>query len=339
MALNLSAITGALAQVYRPKTIRTFNAHSVLLRMLEKRRGSGKNCAWTWEGDGAIGENYTDGQDVSNLGNDSKNAAVLSWGMYRSSFSITDLALSVAASSHSPQDLVQLVAREFENASRKLASSINDEGYDGLGTGTLICGLDVALDDANTYAGVNRSTGGLEGFRASVFDEGSPTPISIEMVREDLSAVYDACGEQPGLAFLKTDLWNAMANKFQNVRRFNQDVISVGGRQITLDASVGAIEVDGCVFVKDKDATANTIYYINPSYVRFEYLPFGPMDQMMAQSKSIGLDDGFGAIPLGMMVKPLAAAGAAEKVTCEVQLQLVVEKPSACGRRVNVSAE
>lgn len=334
--LNYSALSGALSQVYRPRTVRTFNARSMLLRFLEKRRGSGKNCAWTWEGTGAIGENYSDGADVANTGSDSKNAATLSWGMYRSNFHITDFAAAVAASSNSPQDLLMLAGREYENATRKVASVLNVDGYSGAGTGTLIGGLDSALSDANTYAGVDRTQAANAGFRSLVVDPGAPTAPTFALIRSDLAAIYDACGEVPPLAFGSTAVWNKIASLFTEFRRYVQEV-NVAGRTVALDASVGAIEIDGCVFIKDKDATANSIYYINPSYVHWEYLPFAGQSAMMVNTAEIQVDDGFGSMPLGMMVKPLSTAGAAQKMTCQVQLQLVVEKPNACGRRVNVS--
>ena len=335
--LNYSVLSGALSQVYRPRTVRTFNGRSMLLRFLPKQRGAGKNCAWTWEGTGAIGENYSDGADVSTTGSDTKNAATLSWGMYRSSFHITDFAASVAASSNSPQDLIMAVGREFENATRKVASVINVAGYSGAGTGTLIGGLDVALDDSNTYAGVDRSQADNAGFRSYLIDPGAPTAPTFALIRTDLAAIYDNCGEVPPLAFCSTAVWNKIASLFTEFRRYVQEV-NVGGRSVSLDASVGAIEIDGCVFIKDKDATASTIYYVNPNYVHWEYLPFAGMAGMMVQTAEKPVDDGYGPMPLGMMCKPLSTAGASQKMTCQVQLQLVVEKPNACGRRVNVDA-
>lgn len=335
--LNYSALSGALSQVYRPRTVRTFNGRSNLLRFLPKMRGMGKNCAWTWEGTGAIGENYSDGADVANTGSDSKNAATLSWGMYRSNFHITDFAQSVAASSNSPQDLLMLVGREFENSTRKLASVINIDGYSGAGTGTLIGGLDVALDDANTYAGVDRSQAANAGFRAYKVDPGVATAPTFALIRTDLQQIYDNSGEVPPLAFCSTAVWNKLASLFTEFRRYNQDVMNVAGRTVSLDASVGAMEIDGCMFIKDKDATANTIYYINPNYVHWEYLPFASMAPMMVQTVEQAVDDGYGQMPLGMMCKPLSTAGASQKMTCQIQLQLVVEKPEACGRRLNVS--
>lgn len=335
VVVNYIALASALAQVFRPTTVRTFNGRSNLLRFLEKRKGSGKNVAWTWEGTGALGENYTDGQDVSNYGSDSRNAATLAWGMYRSNFEITDFAASISSSSQSPDDLIPLAAREFENANRKLASTLNVDGYAGAGTGTLIDGLADAVKDDNTYAGVDRTQAANAGFRSLVVDGLSQAP-TIADLRSDISSIYDIGGEIPNIAFCPTAVWNKIASLFQEFRRYNQDVM-VAGKPVTLDGSVSALEIDGCIFVKDKDATANTIYYLNTDHVHWEYLPFAGMEALMARMKEMGMSDGYGAIPLGMLVKALAESGAAQKMTCQVQLQLVLEKPNACGKRINVA--
>jgi hypothetical protein len=334
---TLVAITAALAQNYRDPIIRTLNARSTILKTLKVVKGEGKNCAWVWEGSGAIGENYSEGADVSNTGSDSLNPAVLSWAMYRSNFKITDLSLSTSRSSASPVGYQMQIGRHFENAARKLATTLNDEFYNGLGTGTLIAGLDVALDDGNTYAAVNRATGGNEPFRATVIDPGAPTAPTLALIRKDLSDIYDACGEVPDIAYCNSAAWNKLASLFTEVRRYNQDSVTTAKGKVTLDASVGAIELDGCTFVKDKDATAGSIYYVNSNYVEVEYLPFVDEDVLKEVMRTdMNLSDGYGPMPLGMTCIQLARAGAARKWTSMVQLQLAVRKPNACGIRLNL---
>ena len=337
--MNYAALAPALAAIYRDTTVKTFNARSVLLRVIPKTRMLGKNSTWTWEGTGAIGENYTDGQDVANYGSDDKNVAVLTTGMYRSNFQITDYAASGAANSQSPSDLTDIAANEFINASRKVASTINGAGYAGAGTGTTIAGLSVAVADANTYAGVDRTQAANAGFRSSVFDPGVPTALSIDQIRGDISSIYDSCGETPQLGLMPTNIWNKLASKFSEFRRLNQDV-TVGSRIVRMDASVGMLEIDGCIFIKDKDCTASAIYYLNPDYVRWEYLPFPISElqmEMLARTREMQIDDGYGAMPLGMLCKALGETGAAQKMTMQIQLQLVVSKPNSCGKRLNVS--
>lgn len=329
---DLSTITGALSQAFRDRVVRTFNATSTLLKVLPIERGAGKNCAWDVEGTGAIGENFSDGADVSNYGTDVPHAATLSWGLYRSNFKITNLARSAARSSQSPRDLMMPMGRSLVNSSRKLASSINDELFNGLGTGTLIAGLDVALDDSNTYAGLSRSTEAY--VRAKVFEPGVTTAPTFQLLRKDLFDIKDICGEMPDLAFVDSAGFLKIAALFDSSRRWDLDLtINTARGSVVLDASVGKVQIEGCTYIQDKDATSASLYYLNSNYVHVEYLPSADEEQLPEDMIRMGMEDGYGPLPLGMNVYPLARTGAARKVTAEVQVQLVVAKPTACGIR------
>lgn len=333
---DLATVLTSLSQNFRPTVVRTFNAASVLLRTLPIERGAGKNVAWDIEGTGAIGENFSDGADVSNYGIDTPNPATLSWGLYRSNFKLTNLARSASASSLSPQGLLRPMARELVNSARKLASTLNVNFYSGAGTGTTIAGLAAAIDDANTYAGIDRSTNAYA--RAKVIDPGVATSPTLALLRSDLYAIKDICGEMPDLGFLSSSAFLTIASQFDNVRRYEQDVlINTARGQVTLDASVGKIMIEGCTFIADKDATAGSVYYLNSNYVHAEYLPPAEESELPEEMVQMGLEDGYGPMPLGMNVYPLARTGAARKITAEVQVQLVVTRPNSCGVRRNVA--
>jgi hypothetical protein len=331
---DLATITGALSQNMKDVVTRTVNTTSPTLRMFRMEQGEGKNCAWDVEGGGAIGENFTDGADVTNTGSDVPQIAKLDWGLYRSNFKITNLAAAAARSSRSPQGLVRPLARNMQNSARKLASTINGVAYSGAGTGTTIFGLAAGIRDDNTYAGIDRTQAANAGFRGKVIDPGALTDPTIALVRQDLGQIYDICGEKVDVALCNTAIWNKLAAQFTEVRRYNQDVF-LGGRQVTLDASVDAIVIDGCMFVKDKDATANAILYLNSAYVSWEYLP--PAIEILPDGAAMmQLEDTQGSLGMQVAVYPIARTGAAGKFTMEVQLQLKIEKPNACGKRVNV---
>lgn len=333
---DLSTVTAALAQNLRDIVVRTFNSTSPTLRLFPIVQGEGKNCAWDVEGTGAIGENFTDGADVANYGIDTPKMATLSWGLYRSSFKITNLAASAAKSSRSPSGLMRPLARNMVNGARKLAKSINDVAYSGAGTGTTVAGLAIAVKDDNTYAAIDRSSETY--FRAKVIDPGALTDITVALIRSDLGQIQDACGEKPDLALCSTAVWNKVAALFTDRERFARDVATfAGGRQVTMDATIDAIVVDGCMFVKDPSCTANVIYYLNTAYVRWETLPHDT-EVLPAGAVLMSLEDTQGALGLQVAVYPLSRTGAAGKFTMEAQFQLVLEKPNACGKRLNVNA-
>lgn len=332
---TLALIT--LAQQFRGDVIRQINRQTGLLKLLPFVKGEGKNCAWVTEADGMIAENYADGADAANFGSDAQASATLSWGLYRANFRVTGLALAGSATSMTPAGNVALWARNMVNAAGKLASTINAGLFTGAGTGTLLTGLDVAVaQTTNTYAGINRSTGGNEYFRPTVVDPGSLQAPTFASIRDEIRQIYEACGENPDIAVVSPAVFNKVGSLFDPTRRQIQDVITTSRGKISLDAGFGALEVDGCMFVKDKDCQANRIYYLNTNHVRVEYLPSANPSQDMGV-RAMQTDDGFGLTPLGMTVEPLAKLGDSSRAECKTYLQLVVDRPNTCGARLNVA--
>jgi hypothetical protein len=335
---TLSAVLTSLAQNFRPRVVRTMNRRSQTMKTLPVVAGEGKNIAVDIEFDGMIVENFNDGDDAVNFGSDAVAPATLPWGLYRANFRVTDLARATARTSRSPQGLLALWGRNLVNASAKLSSNLNAEAYAGPGTGTRMTGFGVAVHDTNTYMGIDRSQAANAGFRGNVIDPGAPTKPTLDLIRGDINTtIYDKSGETPDLAFCPSAVFNKLGSLFTELRRYNQSVeMTTAKGRVTLDASVGAIEFEGCTFIKDKDATANQIVYVNSNYVRFEYLPQQDEEEVMSQGNMQPLDDGYGPIPLGARFKKLATLGSSEKATMQVFINLVVEKPIACGIRKNV---
>lgn len=326
---TLSLIT--LAQEYRGDIVRQINRRTTLLKLLPIVAGGGKNIAWTPEADGAIGENYTDGQDAANFGSDEQGSAVLNWGLYRSPFHVTKLAMDAAGSSSTPLGNRALWARNLANASAKLADTLEGVLFDGAGTGTTIAGLDVAIgDDTNTYATIVRGTDTW--WQPTVVDPGVSTAPTIALIRKDLGTIGDACGETPDLAVCSTAVFNTVAGLFDANRRWN--IVNTARGSIQLDAGYEGIEVDGCMFVKAHQATANQIYYINSNYVEIQFLPDATYPPEVYQM--VNANDGYGSVPLGFHYEMLAKTGPASKAEVLAQMQLVVKKPNACGVRKNV---
>lgn len=328
---TLSLIT--LAQEYRGDIVRQINRRVTLLKLLRIVRGEGKNVAWVAEGDGQIAENYSEGADASNFGSDEQNPATLSWGLYRAPFHVTKLALDTALSSRTPAGNRALLGRNMANSAAKLADLIEDDLFNGAGTGTLIAGLDVAIgDDTNTYAGIDRSADTY--WQPYVVDPGTSTAVSLNQIRTDIGAIGDECGEAPDIAVCSTGVFNAVASLFDANRRYN--VVNTSRGSIKLDAGFEGIEVDGCMFVKAHKATANRIYYLNTDSVEVQVLPdarvpFEIMDAVTA-------DDGYGGVPLDMMFEPLAKNGPATRGEVLTTAQLKVERPNTCGVRKNVAS-
>lgn len=332
----LSSITAGLATVFRPNVVRTFNGRSTLLRLLRKVPGNGQTINWDLESTAANAESFTDGTDVSTYAGDDTNKATLGWPGTRANFRITDQALDLARMTGNPADLANLFGTKFLGSVIKLASTFNGLLYTGTGGSGQPVGLATFIDDSNTVAGIDRSS--TTYFDSYVIDPGSLTAPTLVQLRTDLGAIYDNSGMSPDIAVCPTAVWNKLASLFTDMRRYTQDVMTNGG-PVRLDASVDALVIDGCTVLKDKDATANRIYYLNTEAVEIQYIPqdIAGNTPLADVAMAADADDGFGAIPLGMKVYKLAKSGPSQKFSAQIHAALVVTNPKACGVRKNVS--
>lgn len=326
-----------LAQTFRGDVVEQINRQVAALKFIRITAGEGKNVAWAPEGDGALAENYTEGADAANFGGDVQNSAILGWGLYRSNFHVSNLALDAAASSVDPVGNKALWARNLRNNGAKLASLVNQKLFSGPGTGTEMCGLAEAIGkDDNTYATIDRTNVNYAYWKPTIIDPGVPTAPTFALIRDDLRKVYEACGENPDIALCAPAVFNTIGNLFDATRRFVDTVNSARG-SIRLSFGFQALEVDGCVFVRDKDCTAATIYYLNTAAMEVQYLPSAEQSALLREmNMQVNADDGFGEVPLGFKYEMLAKTGPSEKAEILTQIQLKVERPNKFATRKNV---
>lgn len=325
-----------MAQEYRGDLVRQINRRATALRVLPIKRGSGPACSIALEADGLNAENYSEGADVTSYGSDAQGSGTHPWAMYRSTFRLTGLAGAVAASGSTPMGNRRLWARNMVNSSAKLASIINVGLHTGAGTGTLIQGFGNAIGDAtNTYYTIDRSDAGNAYFRPYVADPGVPTAPTLKQIKDDLGLIYDASGEVPEIALVPTAVFNKIEALFEPNIRYVKEIVTARGPMV-LESGYEGINIGGCNFLRDKDAAAGTIEYINSNYVEIEYLPpdIPGLEALMA---SVPADDGYGALPLGFVYEMLAKTGDSTKAMVKSYLQLKVSRPNACGMRKNVA--
>jgi hypothetical protein len=328
-----------LAQQYGGDIVRQINRTSTALRVLPIVVGEGKNVAWVAEGDGQLAEPYADGADATNFGADAQLSATLNWALYRSPIRVTGLARAASRTSQTPQGNIQLWARNLVNSSAKLASQINAHVYSGNGAATPkeVTGLNSAIgDDSNTYAGLAR--GSYDYWKPTVVDPGSLTALSFSQIRDDLKEIYIDSGENPDIALCHPAVFNEAVKLFDSNRRYCQpvDKVRTARGEVKLDAGYMGVEVDGCVFLKDKDATANRIYYINTNHLELQVLPQADQPEIMPGTM-LSANDGFGAIPLLFQYEMLATLGDSRRAQIKAYVELACKKPRCCGVRKNVA--
>lgn len=328
---TLSLLT--LAQNFRGDVVRQINRRTSTLRMLRIVPGEGKNIAWAPEFDGAIAETYSEGADAANFGGDAQASATLTWALYRSAFHVSNLAMDGAATSQTPEGNRQLWARQLVNACSKLASQINADLYAGDGTSNKMVGLESAILDTGTYATIDRGVqANWQSYVAS-----TAAAVSMSLIRDDIRQIYEKCGEVPDMAGCSPSVFNKVGALFDNTRR-QFDSVRGGAGPVKLEFGFQAIECDGTVFFRDKDATANAIHYLNSDYVEVQYLPSASQQRLLdAIGETVTPDDGFGPVPLGMKFEMLAKTGASEKAQVTWTGNLVVTRPDSCGKRINIT--
>jgi hypothetical protein len=304
------------------------------LRTIPINVGGGPNCSWVVEKDGQNAQEYAETDDVTDFGSDGQEEAMLSWTQQRAAVRVTGLAMATSRNSETGNQV--LVARNIINSASKLASLMNGRIFSGNGAASpkQITGLDTAIgDDSNTYANLSRVTHSF--WRPTIIDPGALTPISWALIRDDQTKIEDACGERPDMAYVPPGVFNSIVSTFDASRRFVESLETPRGK-INF-ASGQAVEVEGTVFIKDKDATANRIYYCNSEYFWLEVLPASDEAVPVLEPGTIlRANDGFGELPLMFTYEKLAKTGDSSKFFAKCYAQLKVEKPNAFGVRKNV---
>lgn len=354
MALTTLSLL-VLAQQYAQDLVRQANRRAVTLSVLRKTFGAGKNVPIPVEFDGQVAAAYGDGEDVpaGTFAQDAQAAAVLQWGLYESGASITNLAVDAAAStSAGPAGNEDAWGRQLFNAATKLCSVVNIDLYQGTGTSAggkpNIVGFGEMLGSvSNTYATLDRSNEANALWRPNVFDPGSATELTIQMIRQDLAAQLVAGGVEPDVAFCTPAVFNTAAALTDPLRRFETDTINTVAGEVKLAYKVSAFMVDNTTFIKDKDAkystdsaTVGSITYVNSDLVDLQLLMPALNRQVYQQLVAKGLiqaNDGMQALQMALFYELLAKTGSANKGRVALTAQLRCLKPNAMGIRSNIA--
>lgn len=346
MSAQSIALT-VLAQNYGGDIVRQINRTTSTLRLIPITVGEGKNVAWVAEEAGATAQPMAEGAGGTSTSSDVQAAATLNWAYYDQTFEVTGPAQAASRTSRTPEGNLNLIGRQLTNSLAVLASKINGHLYSGNGAASPkeVTGFDAAIGDTtNTYATLDRTSKTY--WQPYVINPATATGLSLGQIREDLKEIFVKSGEHPDIAVCHPSVYNEVGNLFDSQRRLIQtvDKVMTARGTITLSGGYTGIEVDGCVFVKDKDATLESgnasgrIYYMNTNYVELQVqvqpefaaaMPgFNVEPEMMLQA-----NDGFGEVPLLAAVVKLAKIGDASRFMSKAYVELRVKKPRSCGVR------
>lgn len=271
---SFSTTSGALEQRVRAKLTRQPNRASVLLNLLQKTRGSGKNVAFDVTVGTDVGTYYDDGEDVSTYNNDTELMATLPWSHVGDAFALTGTAEDVAAGE--PTELANLFMKKLTDCIHRVAAKANLELISGLGTASPqkvhgICNTTGPLGATGQYANIDR--GSYSQWAASVTAVSGALTMSV--IEQKLEDIYIASGTQPDLIVTTPALWRRYAELVAPEKRYLQEV-TIRGEVIKLDGGWSALEVNGIPMFKEKDMVTGEMAFINSQHMGVEFLPAAP---------------------------------------------------------------
>jgi hypothetical protein len=333
VANDLAAVSSVLTKVFAPLTVRTANRRSLMLRLLQFRKGSGTSVQWAQEFTGA-GTNagaIADGSDAVTESNDARVPATLNWAVYSDTVKQSGLAVSAAATTMSPEDLRDLMGRDVENSANALASKVNKDFYTQASSaaGKLpVTAIDSAIAATGTYAGIDRGT--YTGHAANVsLNSGTKRALTLSLMRSIRRQIFVAGGETDLIVCdpVTFDYYGALMDP----QRHYVDQIRTAKGPITLDPGWRALEFEGIPVLRDKDAPAGTMYMYDTKYIYWQYLPDAtvPGFPKLADMIAKGDDKEPGSLPIALLA--LARTGDATKIMIKSYFQLVVERSNAQG--------
>lgn len=341
LATNLSS---ALSQVYAPRLIRNFNRLSVLASVIPKEAGRGKNVAWDTMMSAASAASFTDGADVSTYDVDTPVPATLSWGLYRSSFSISGLAQAAAASSSgTAEELMALIDTSATNSAMKLISTINADLFSG---SSAIVGLASALAATGTYASIAKGT--YSEWAGNVLANGGTSrALTKDLIDQLEASIYTASGQSPNIIVASPGVVRKFEGLFDS---FNRNIVGPGeisainrgnfSGSAVLPSNVGftGLHYKGIPVYRDRNCQSGYLYMLNTDFLKLKFLPQpGVNTAAIAQSKELQGAPDTNMAGLAARLEAMAKTGDADKFTMKIYLQLACLRPNAHGMLQDIS--
>lgn len=342
----LTNIANALSQTFAPKLARQFNRMSVLAAALPTEASSnGKNVGWDVELSGATAGSYAEGDDVASgeLNVDVAVPAMLSWGHYRAAFQISDTQFDAAARSiGSADELVALFEERIMSTGMKLASVINSDlwsgdGTDGSSNPNIVGVQGGALETSGFYANIDRSS--YAEWKGNVKANGGiARALTVDLMDQMDADIFTASGVRPNLIVCDPATFRKYKGLFESVRR-----VEGVGPISRYDTSTSELFYQGIPILRDKDAPAGTMTFLNTNLCSKVYLPSSAQSlQDVWKAREVEGVGGNGqgeenATGLPFVIVPLARSGDSSKFMIKCVLNLKVSRPNSMGYIKDIS--
>jgi len=237
---------------------------------------------------------YAEGADMADGDYDAHASlqASLAWAQYRKGAKVSGLAESISRLNSSRAVGGSKLDGEVRDAVDALAVDVSADGYGGNVSASPVelAGLASAVASSGAYAGIDPAT--YTDWK-SVANSLASASLSFANLRTYLfTPFYDSCGMSPVFCTCDSATFDKIGALFGDQRRYLDTIQTVDGRTFDLKLRGGfrALEVDGVPFVRDRHATANTIYAFGPECAQYRQVPaYVPSDyaQVVAAVKAL----------------------------------------------------
>jgi hypothetical protein len=337
-SVDYAAISGVLNKRFEPQLQSHINRSVPLLRLLAVKRSPSQVIQWvnTFSQVSPTTGAMADGADWAGYNSDLKVNGTLDFTTYHDAFKLTGRAIAGAAAAGNPEQVANLFAEELMEGLQRLCAYIGDDIYSGTGASNRMLGITGTaggLRAAGTYAGVNRATY-TEFAGNELANGGVNRSLTLALMRSARKAAFDACGFKFDLAISNSAIHDVYAEILGDRRRFVEET-TMRGRKVRLDGGFDALDFDGIPFIKDVNAPANSILFLNSQYIDVWYLPQGPMPPGSGAAGERNLEAteeeqlGGGSVNLPARIQPSAVTGDAFPFGLVCYPQVRVKRPGA----------
>lgn len=246
---------------------------SFLFDRLRKVKASGKKTQWQPKttGNSSPTGAFTIGGTMPTAGAAETIDAELGWGNYTGSFKIADRQLKELATAGDQFKIRDFMRFQLDDIIEGLVDKIAIDIISGStvsDTAGTVIGLTSAIDDANTYAGINR--GSVSEWQSYVSDLSS-APVTDVALAALLDTFKNTHKGRATVAFMDFNQWNAVADLAQAVKEAKND--TTGSNGISVFGGVTNLYYRGIPCVQVPGYTSGRIDFVDESGLEIRYLP------------------------------------------------------------------
>lgn len=360
MAINYAAVTQVANRIFQEPLQDYINRANPVLTALQKKAVSSdriyiKGQLSSDHGAGPI----ADGADVTFAGTEGTTYTnpTLDWTTYIGKFAVNKRAMEQMQGQEG--ELGNLLQTEIMNAAKDLADELAADIFAGSVVSGLV-GLQTMVDDANSYAGVDRSVAGNANFRAVSLDVGTggpPVDTTTELstnILYQLDELFFASNgyglsERPGLFTGVTD--RLIFTKYKRLME-NIDLSALSNAHFVNQANssgqlgIGNTGFMGVPFIRDRNvvaaagdlANSGRLYFLDMNKIHLAILEPNAKLSLIQQQK------GYMAAPdvqgIRASIEFLGNSGEQVRGYVKVYCQLATKDPKAAGAVIkNIKAD